>query len=691
MANVPVVISRTIIERPNGLVSSPPATDFTPNPLNPDGISQIPPVHLAYTSEANMIAGQSNQIANFIYFDGSFYWEYLGELSATDVRTLLNVANGADAYVSWVLAVTGTAGTQSVTSGSTVTVTGTAPITAVRSGATITLSHAVSGVTAGTYNNVTVNTLGHVTAGSNVGYITGNQTINLSGDVTGSGATSITATIANQAVTYAKIQNVTADRLLGRITTTGTAQELTATQVRTLLNVADGATANVGTVTNIATNNGITGGPITGTGTIGLTGQALALHNLATNGLIARTGAGTVAGRTITGSTSISVTNGNGVSGNPTLSAIFGTTAGTVAEGSALGNFVLKAGDTMTGNLSFNSVADRSLVFDLGARVRAASGAFVISSETGTSNNIILRPNGDTATTGQMRVNSDGTVEIGSQATATNHAVLGGRNITAGTGLTGGGNLTADRTLTVSFGTTAGTVAQGNDSRIVNAVPNTRTLNGLALSSNQTFATGTTGTDFGISSSGTTHTFNIPTASASNRGLLSSANWTTFNNKIGGSGTAGRVTIYDGTSSISSNSRFTFDNTNGLFVGATRINGTADNVTSIIELGGSTNNIIRSTGLLRIDTNGSNERVRITTDGDLYVNRTTADASGGKVQVNGTITTNSTLITADPDAGARHPWKLGRASGFLDTPPDPQLTIRVEINGVKYDLLAVSV
>jgi hypothetical protein len=78
MANVPVVISRTIIERPNGLVSSPPATDFTPNPLNPDGISQIPPVHLAYTSEANMIAGQSNQIANFIYFDGSFYWEYLG-------------------------------------------------------------------------------------------------------------------------------------------------------------------------------------------------------------------------------------------------------------------------------------------------------------------------------------------------------------------------------------------------------------------------------------------------------------------------------------------------------------------------------------------------------------------------------------------------------------------------------------
>ena len=59
-----------------------------------------------------------------------------------------------------------------------------------------------------------------------------------------------------------------------------------------------------------------------------------------------------------------------------------------------------------------------------------------------------------------------------------------------------------------------------------------RSLNGLT-NSIQTFETGTLGADFNISSSGTVHTFNIPDASSSNRGLLTSADWTIFNNKIG--------------------------------------------------------------------------------------------------------------------------------------------------------------
>ena len=55
-------------------------------------------------------------------------------------------------------------------------------------------------------------------------------------------------------------------------------------------------------------------------------------------------------------------------------------------------------------------------------------------------------------------------------------------------------------------------------------------LNGLTKAA-QYLSVGTAGTDFAISSATDTHTFNLPTASATNRGALSSANWSTFNGK----------------------------------------------------------------------------------------------------------------------------------------------------------------
>ena len=62
--------------------------------------------------------------------------------------------------------------------------------------------------------------------------------------------------------------------------------------------------------------------------------------------------------------------------------------------------------------------------------------------------------------------NSDGTLKTsGSLAAKASSSIT----ISAGTGLTGGGDLTANRTLTANFGTTAGTIAQGNDSRITGA------------------------------------------------------------------------------------------------------------------------------------------------------------------------------------------------------------------------------
>ena len=83
---------------------------------------------------------------------------------------------------------------------------------------------------------------------------------------------------------------------------------------------------------------------------------------------------------------------------------------------------------------------------------------------------------------------------------------------------------------------------------------------------NQFFGTGTSGTDFAISSSVATHTFNLPVASASNTGKLSSTDWTTFNNKqnlltnpVTGTGSDGRVAFWTGASSISSDANLYYD------------------------------------------------------------------------------------------------------------------------------------
>jgi hypothetical protein len=79
-------------------------------------------------------------------------------------------------------------------------------------------------------------------------------------------------------------------------------------------------------------------------------------------------------------------------------------------------------------------------------------------------------------------------------------------------------------------------------------------INGLTAQV-QFLATGTSGTDFNISSSTATHTFNLPVASASNTGKLSSTDWSTFNSKqntitLTTTGTSGVATLVGATLNI---------------------------------------------------------------------------------------------------------------------------------------------
>lgn len=84
---------------------------------------------------------------------------------------------------------------------------------------------------------------GNISAGGSVsgsnlsGVNTGDQTIQLTGDVTGSGTGSFAATIGDNVVTYAKMQNISATaRFIGRITAgAGDPEELTGAQATSLL------------------------------------------------------------------------------------------------------------------------------------------------------------------------------------------------------------------------------------------------------------------------------------------------------------------------------------------------------------------------------------------------------------------------------------------------------------------------
>ena len=79
------------------------------------------------------------------------------------------------------------------------------------------LALANTGVAGGSYNTVTVDVHGRVTAGSNTAYLTGNQNIVVSGDATGSGATAIALTLAASGVTAGTYKSVTVDTK-GRVT-----------------------------------------------------------------------------------------------------------------------------------------------------------------------------------------------------------------------------------------------------------------------------------------------------------------------------------------------------------------------------------------------------------------------------------------------------------------------------------------
>ncbi|MCF8277900.1 MAG: tail fiber domain-containing protein [Flavobacteriales bacterium] len=107
-------------------------------------------------------------------------------------------------------------------------------------------------------------------SGSSSGTNTGDQTISLTGPVTGSGTGSFATTITNSAVTYSKIQNVAASRLLGN--PSGSAAAPSEISLGSGLSFSGTSLTVTGFVTSVTADNGLTQGGTAAAPTIKLGG-----------------------------------------------------------------------------------------------------------------------------------------------------------------------------------------------------------------------------------------------------------------------------------------------------------------------------------------------------------------------------------------------------------------------------------
>jgi hypothetical protein len=307
-----------------------------------------------------------------------------------------------------------------------------------------------------------------------------------------------------------------------------------------------------------------------------VTASSIGLGTVSSVSVVSANGlAGTVATATTTPAITLSTTVTGLLKGNGT--AISAATSGTDYAPATSGTSILYG----NGSGGFNNVTiGTGVAFTAGTLSATGSGG-TVTSVTGTAP--VVSSGGTTPAISMAAA----TTSVNGYLTSTDWmtfnskqaALVSGTNIKTvnGTTLLGSGDL---GTITYAYGgtgqttVTTGDLLYGSASnvwsklgigttgqilRVVSGAPAWETDYTGTVTSVAALTLGTTGTDLSSTvANGTTTpviTLNVPTASASNRGALSAADWTTFNNKGSGtvtsvSGTAGRVSSTGGTTPV---------------------------------------------------------------------------------------------------------------------------------------------
>jgi hypothetical protein len=185
-----------------------------------------------------------------------------------------------------------------------------------------------------------------------------------------------------------------------------------------------GDSLTIPAVTSVSTNNGITGGPITGVGTIGLTGTALSLHNLSTSGIVSKSGTtlSTVPGAISINGTPVALGNSASIGTVTSIATNDGITGGTITGAGTIG---------LTGTaLSLHSLTGTGVIKKTGATtLSTVSDTITINGVAAALGNSVTIPVGGAGTvtsvgTNTLKgttggpINSAGTIELTGQALA---------------------------------------------------------------------------------------------------------------------------------------------------------------------------------------------------------------------------------------------------------------------------------